>query len=212
MNRLLARAIATVAAMSFASVAIAVQVDLAGPAGSGAFGQRVTLLPNGNFVVTDPLYDATEGTIDVGAVHLYRPDGSVIYTVRGSHAGDNVGSGWVTVLANGNFIVTSPDWDNDGVFDAGAATWCDGASGANAIVSASNSLVGSGASNRVGAYAVALPNGHYVVVSYDWDSSSIIDAGAITWGNGTTGTSGVVSASNSLVGSSNDDQVGWGFV
>ena len=34
------------------------------------------------------------------------------------------------------------------------------------------------------------------------------DAGAVTWGNGTSGTTGVVSAANSLVGSTADDQVG----
>ena len=35
-------------------VARAAQVDLNGPAGSGTFGWTVTVLPNGNFVVTDP--------------------------------------------------------------------------------------------------------------------------------------------------------------
>jgi hypothetical protein len=41
-----------------AAKAVAVQVDIAGPAGSGQFGTSVTILPNGNFVVTDPSYDA----------------------------------------------------------------------------------------------------------------------------------------------------------
>ena len=34
------------------------------------------------------------------------------------------------------------------------------------------------------------------------------NAGAVTWGNGTTGVSGAVSAANSLVGSTASDQVG----
>ena len=42
---------------------------IAGPPGSGQFGSRVTALPNGNFVVTDPFYDAG-ATTDVGAVYL----------------------------------------------------------------------------------------------------------------------------------------------
>lgn len=211
MKRSLLAAMSSLALLPFAISVDAAQIDLAGPAGSGAFGKRVTLLPNGNLVVTDPLFDAPDGTIDVGAVHLYRPDGSRICTLRGSSAGDQVGSGWITVLSNGNFVVSSPDWDNGPVFDAGAATWRSGSGGSDAVVGPVNSLVGGGASNRVGTYAVALANGHYVVVSYEWDSSSIIDAGAVTWGNGITGSSGVVSAGNSLVGSSDGDQVGWGY-
>ena len=37
-------------------------------------------------------------------------------------------------------------------------------------------------------------------------------AGAVTWGNGTTGISGTVSAANSLVGSTASDQVGIGGI
>jgi hypothetical protein len=47
-------------------VVAATQMDIVGPAGSGAFGTSVTVLPSGNIVVTDPYYD--EGaTADVGA-------------------------------------------------------------------------------------------------------------------------------------------------
>lgn len=38
------------------------QLELTGPAGSGSFGVIVTALPNGNFIVTDPGYDAPGGT------------------------------------------------------------------------------------------------------------------------------------------------------
>lgn len=193
------------------SDAIAAQLDIIGPTGSGTFGTQVVLLPNGNFVVSDPEFDEPGGSADVGAVHLYRPDGVLIYTLRGSSSSDQVGSGYITVLSNGHFVVTSPDWDNAGVFNAGAATWCNGASGSNSIVSASNSLVGSTASNRVGSLGVgALTNGNYVVISDEWDSSLVVDAGAATWRNGAGGSSGVVNASNSLVGSSENDHVGFG--
>ena len=37
-------------------VAASTQTDIHGPAGSGKFGQKVTVLPNGNFVVIDPNY------------------------------------------------------------------------------------------------------------------------------------------------------------
>ena len=56
----------------------------------------------------------------------------------------------------------------------------------------------------------ALSNGNYVVRSPDWDNGAVTDAGAVTWGNGTTGITGAVSAANSLVGSTADDQVGYG--
>ena len=49
---------------------------------------------------------------------------------------------------------------------------------------------------------VALSNGNYVVSSSYWDNGAATDAGAATWGNGTTGISGVVSASNSILGGS----------
>lgn len=49
---------------------IAQSTNITGPAGSGLFGSTVTVLTNGNYVVTDPGYD--EGAIvNVGAVHLY---------------------------------------------------------------------------------------------------------------------------------------------
>jgi hypothetical protein len=50
----------------------ATQTDIAGPAGSGLFGNEVIVLSNGNFVVADPGYDITSPTLisNVGAVHL----------------------------------------------------------------------------------------------------------------------------------------------
>ena len=54
-----------------------------------------------------------------------------------------------------------------------------------------------------------LSNGNFVVRSPFWNG----ERGAVTWGSGTTGISGVVSAANSLVGTaggSNGDQVGSG--
>ena len=95
----------------------------------------MTTLPNGNIVVTDPGFDAPGPIADVGAVYLYRPDGSLISTLRGSSAGDKVGNGVVAVLANGNYVVCSPDWDNGAATDAGAVTWGSGTTGVSGVVS-----------------------------------------------------------------------------
>jgi len=43
---------------------------------------------------------------------------------------------------------------------------------------------------------------NYVVQSVNWangDNGEITDAGAVTWGDGMTGTTGIVSAANSIV-------------
>jgi hypothetical protein len=183
------------------------QTDIVGPVGSEQFGKSVTVLPNGNIVVTDPYYD-DGSTVDVGAVYLY--DGAtlaIISTLTGSTAGDRVGEGSVVALSNGNYVVISRYWDNDGTTDAGAVTWGDGTTGVSGVVSSTNSLVGSTADDRVGS-VTALANGNYVVRSSNWDNGATTNAGAVTWGNGTTGISGTISSANSLVGSTADDQVG----
>ena len=190
----------------------AAQLVVHGPPGSGEFGRSVTTLPNGNFVVTDPLYDVpgVAPVVDAGAAHLYRPDGTRISTLHGSSANDRVGRDGVVVLANGNYVISSADWDNGAVIDAGAVTFASGSTGINGPVSPANSLVGSAAFHRVGGSgAIALANGNYVVANPFWNNGAIIQAGAVTFGSGTSGISGPVSPANSLVGSTRDDQVGF---
>ena len=55
----------------------------------------------------------------------------------------------------------------------------------------------------------ALTNGNYVVRSPGWDGAAL-NVGAVTWGNGSSGVVGAVSAANSLVGSQDLDNVGSG--
>ena len=140
--------------------------------------------------------------------------------------GDRIGSGGITEITDGstfsNYVVSSPFWVNGGtVLGAGAVTFGNGAAGTVGVISASNSLVGSAAGDSVGSGGITLvSNGttfwNYVVRSYDWGGAGISQAGkgAVTWVNGqtgllTTGTlGGVVSAANSLIGSSLGDRVG----
>ncbi len=53
-----------------------------------------------------------------------------------------------------------------------------------------------------------MSNGNYVVTSSSCDSATAIDV--VTWGNGTTGITGTVTASNSLVGTTSGDNIGNG--
>ena len=115
----------------------------------------------------------------------------------------------MTALTNGNYVVSSPSWDNGAATDAGAVTWGNGATGSSGAVSAANSLVGSTLMTRSAAStAPMLSNGNYVVGSPDWNNGAASNAGAVTWGSGTTGCTGVVSSANSLVGSTVNDKVG----
>lgn len=106
----------------------------------------------------------------------------------------------MTALPNGNYVVRSPVWDNGAAVDAGAATWGSGTSGVTGVISAANSLVGSTTDDRVGSSVSTLSNGNYVVVSTSWDNGPVGNAGATTFGNGTAGVWGTVTAVNSAIG------------
>ncbi len=176
----------------------------------------VTPLANGHYVVRSSIWkDVTETR--TGAVTWC--DGSTGRTgtvtagnsMTGSTAGDNVGYPGVVALPNGDYVVPSWYWDNGSAVDAGAVTWGNGASGTAGVISASNSLVGSSASDLIGYGGLAvLGDGNYVVRSFLWDNGSASNAGAVTWGSGTAGVAGPVSAANSIVGTTADDRVGEG--
>ncbi|MEQ8383906.1 MAG: hypothetical protein RH949_16255 [Coleofasciculus sp. A1-SPW-01] len=136
----------------------------------------------------------------------------------GSQTDDEVGSNGVVALTNGNYVVSSSFWDNGGESNAGAVTWGDGSRGISGAVIQSNSLVGSTADDFVGISAsfndffkdgaVALTNGNYVVRSPYWDNGGVSDAGAVTWGDGTTGETidgnHTITPQNSLIGRTAD--------
>ncbi|MEA5424341.1 YDG domain-containing protein, partial [Synechococcus sp. CCY9202] len=189
----------------------------------GLFG--VTPLSNGNYVVNSPSWNAPSDsgliseagavTWGNGSVTGTRTTGEVSSenSLVGSLAGDRVGLGGVTALSNGNYVVASHEWNSLTASNVGAVTWGNGSGGTVGEASAANSLVGSNTFDYVGIGGVtALSNGNYVVNSYFWDAPSdsglISDAGAVTWGNGSGGTVGEVSAANSLVGSNTFDYVG----
>ena len=184
--------------------------------GSTAFDQvgdsGVAALTNGNYVVRSPRWDGAgadtgAATWGDGASGVAGPV-SAANSLVGSTAGDMVSSDGVTALTNGNYVVRSSNWDGPAGNALGAATWGNGLTGISGTITPGNSLVGSTPNDAVSTTGViALSNGNYVVLSPVWDGAAV-NVGAATWGNGGTGTSGTISAANSLVGSTAGDQVG----
>ncbi len=177
--------------------------------------QGATVLSNGNFVVSSANW-ANGGAAGAGAVTWGSGTTGVtgavssVNSLVGSHAGDFVGTvGTVTALSNGNYVVRTPTWTNGAATSAGAVTWGNGTAGVTGAVSSANSLVGSQTGDAVGNGGITvLSSGNYVIVSSSWANGAASAAGAVTWGSGTTGITGTVSAANSLVGSHTNDAGG----
>lgn len=186
--------------------------------GGIAYGPSpVKALANGNYVVVSPSWNTDVNSESLGAVTWGSGTTGITGPVSssnslvGSTPGDRVGFGGVIPLTNGNYVVSTPTWKLDAnTASVGAVSWADGSIGISGLVSSTNSLVGSTTNDQVGGIGkvTALPNGNYVVASSTWDQGSIVNAGAVTWASGTTGISGSVSASNSLVGTAANSAVG----
>ncbi len=174
----------------------------------------VTALTNGNYVVDSDLWTQGAATNAGAATWCSGTLGcaGVVTTTNslvGSHAGDNVGSTGIAALKNGNYVVDSGNWANGAVAKAGAATWCSGTLGCTGVVTTTNSLVGSQTNDQVSnGRAALLSDGNYVVDSGNWANGTAANAGAATWCSGTLGCTGVVTTTNSLVGSQTNDSVG----
>ncbi|MBK8465046.1 MAG: hypothetical protein IPL32_04375 [Chloracidobacterium sp.] len=184
------------------------QTNIIGPAGSELFGTQVLTLANGNFVVTDYFYDS--GALsNVGAVYLYNgATKELISTLTGNLAGNRVGLGGVVGLANGNFLVLSPEWDRTGVSNGGAITFCSGVTGCQGNVTTTNSLVGAVTDDLFSSRIYTLPNGKYIVVAQFWNNGAIANAGMAMLCDGTVGCTGEILPANALVGSTANDEVG----
>ena len=193
--------------------------SLYGRSANDFVGNYTYALTNGNYVACVNDWDLNGGNNNIGAVVLCR--GSVAAEVNATNAmiGTSsfyfLGSSFITVLNNGNYVINSGTMSAAGGIQAfGAATWCSGTLpvgqniSSGSTVSASNSIIGNKTGDRVGQSTFALSNGNYVVASSGWGNGSNINAGAVTWADGTQTSSFVVSASNSIVGVTAGDRVG----
>ena len=130
---------------------------------------------------------------------------SAANSLVGSSSSDHVGSGGVVILDNGNYVVDSPQWNNA----TGAVTVASAEGGVSGTINSENSLTGATPGEVIGNGGITLlPGGDFVVVSHDFNN----DAGAVTWIDATSGLTGTVSATNSLVGAQSGDDIGSGGI
>lgn len=164
------------------------------------------MLPNGNYIVRVPQWNNNAGAIVWGSARA-----GVSGQISAANSIVDVQVNRVTVLTNSNYVI-SASFGNG----LGMAAWIDASKGRVGTLSAADGLTGSTANDGVGDNVVALQNGNYVVLSPNWDepvSATVLDGtdiGAATWGNGTTGLTGTVSAANSLIGADTHDRIGFG--
>jgi hypothetical protein len=121
-------------------------------------GVGVTALSNGNYVVSGPGWNggrgaATWGDGSTGVSGTVSAANSLV----GTNDGDRVGSGSVTALSNGNYVVTSPGWNGG----RGAATWGSGTTGrtldGSTLITPQNSLVGQAPNAGLGGFGGVVP-------------------------------------------------------
>jgi hypothetical protein len=94
--------------------------------------EGVAALADGSYAVVSREWD--DAAPDVGAVT--RCDGTIGCqgTISSANSlvgksGDRIGGGGITVLANGGYVVRSPNWDDGGSERFGAATFCPATTG-----------------------------------------------------------------------------------
>lgn len=133
-------------------------------------------------------------------------------SLLGSVSGDFVS--FTSTSSGSSRFIHLPFFDQAGVSDAGALAWINPTTGALAngstggAVQASNALIGASSGDLSTFLLSSLSGGNQLVFTPSWDNGLVVDAGALTWVNGTSGalatgaTGGVVGPDNSLVGGS----------
>ncbi len=207
----------------------AVLVGHVGSAFTGTVGAGTALVGNANgriasaigvdfahgYALVGSQYWGDAGGSNKGAVtriSLSAPTTGLATSVNslvGSVAGDAVSSGGIYLNNDGSYLVVSPNWGDA----QGAVTWGAIGTGVTGLVNATpvtgNSLVGGMSGVSFGADASMLEGGNrLLVLTPNWTDDGTSNKGAITLINPKVKMPGVVSAANSVVGSSMDDYVG----
>ena len=138
----------------------------------------VTVLANGNYVVSSAEYDDENGIIDAGSVRLVDGNSGVQIgaTLSGDDEFDVLGSGGITPLPTGNYVVASDSDDANGVVNAGSVRLLDGTTGLQLV----SSIVGS-TINDVYAVSVESPDHgvFYIVAMPFTNNNGQIEAGMV---------------------------------
>lgn len=170
-----------------------------GPAGSGSFGQSVVCFSNGNFAVSDPLYDEN-GNTDIGAVYIY--DGvshEVIAVLKGTTSGDRIGT-YIFLLDDNLLLVYSPQWGKA----KGAITVIANEAHTPIVVDESNSLVGKTSGDLASLSTQKIPNKGYVIKLSSWGGNK----GAVLTRKFQEPLRGVITTESAFTGTYAGDRVG----
>ena len=144
----------------------------------------ITTLTNNNFVISSYL-DDEGGIVDAGLVRLVDgTSGAQLWILAGDVADDFLGSGGITALANNNFVIASPNDDENSIVDAGSVRLIDGTTGAQI----GSTLTGDVTYDQLGASSItALANNNFVVASQNDIEGGLAKAGSVRLVDGTTG-------------------------
>ena len=174
------------------------------PGAGDKFGQSVVILANGNIVVSDP--NDSSIAANNGAVHLYNPlTQTLVASIYGDNANDQIGLGSVTALANNNFVLAAPGDNLPGVADAGTVRLIDGATG----IQVGTTIAGNDPADGIGFIVTALANGNFVIAAPLDDLPGLVDAGSVRLVNGTTN---LEIPGGLITGDDADDNLGSGGV
>jgi len=188
-----------------------------GTTGDDLGNSGIYVLSNGNYVISSRSWDngaitdtgaVTFCTYEAGCPLSVSPENSLVGSQTNDMQVENV-----VLLANGNYVVKNPDWDNGAEADAGAVTLGNYEIGVSGVISAANSLVGTHMGDKVASGGIhTMPNGNYAVASPEFDNGSISNAGAVSFCTGSVAVVGPVLSFNSLIGLVSGDSVGSGGV
>ncbi|MFD0895930.1 DUF11 domain-containing protein [Luteolibacter ambystomatis] len=195
-----------------------------GPGVGDAVGSisGLTVLANGNYVIRARGFNGTRGAITwcngaTGTNGVVDATNSLVGTTQFQSIAD--GNNPLIALTNGNYVCGIPNLTVGGNTSAGALVWGNGATAGSHLVGTIdtvNKITGVSASDNIGQNLKALSNGNCWGQASNFNNGGATGAGAVTWVNGTNGrdvTGGFnpVSATNSLVGGSQNDNVGSGY-
>jgi hypothetical protein len=154
-----------VSVVPFASLHGASAADLMGLGG-------ITVLANNNFVVSSP-----GGANNVGTVQLI--DGSIGTQIGPTLAGDNVGDplarSGITVLGNGNYVVSSRTDNEGGVAGVGSVRLLSGVTGVQLVPA----LSGDTADDQLRTAVAAPSHGGFFVVGFSTWNNGSVDGGRV---------------------------------